>query len=199
MTRIVSAFLLYSGALLCLGTTGPIEIPLAQAQSGTPTPELSPLQRLRHRQTSPTPAPPAPTPAPPTPTIYKTPSGILTPRLVYPSPRSTGSGWGTLLETLPLMPDRDRALRMDGVFQQKVRLVNLRIQERQRRLHVLLEDWTSDPDQIRGIQAELSELRTERDRLALEHLLLMRQLERHFVIPPPAQSSPSPSPQADQE
>jgi len=49
------------------------------------------------------------------------------------------------------------------------------------------------------LQARLSQLRTERDRLALEHLLLMRQLQENFVIPtisrsPSPSSLPSPSP-----
>jgi len=107
-------------------------------------------------------------------------------------------GWAqpvhpVLLEGLPLFPDPDLAAALETDFSRQLAVINAQIGDRQAVLQTLLIRWESDADQVRHLQTRLSQLRTERDRLALEHLLLMRQLQENFVIPN-APRSPSPSP-----
>jgi hypothetical protein len=104
-----------------------------------------------------------------------------------------------LLEGLPLFPDPSLAQSLEADFNRQLAAINAQIGDRQAVLQALLLRWESDEGQIRRLQARLSQLRTERDRLALEHLLLMRQLQENFVIPtisrsPSPSSLPSPSP-----
>jgi hypothetical protein len=89
------------------------------------------------------------------------------------------------LRTLPLFPDLKLAEQLDADFTARVAALNDNIANKQRQLHRMLQDWSISENVIRLTQKELSQLRTERDRLALEHLLIMRQLERNFVIPSP--------------
>jgi len=107
-------------------------------------------------------------------------------------PRSTGLE-GIVLEGLTLLPDPDLATALEDQFTQRLSSVNAQISDRQAVLQQLLGRWESDDGQIRRLQARLSQLRTERDRMALEHLLMMRQLQEKFVIPPVSRS-PSPTP-----
>ncbi|NJL98182.1 MAG: hypothetical protein HC924_04830 [Synechococcaceae cyanobacterium SM2_3_2] len=90
---------------------------------------------------------------------------------------------GIDLDLLPLFPDQELATLMENQFNQRVAELNADIALRQADLHHWMVTWESDEAKIRETQAELSRLRTERDRLALEHLLVMRQLELHFIIP----------------
>ncbi|NJK63363.1 MAG: hypothetical protein HC921_12380 [Synechococcaceae cyanobacterium SM2_3_1] len=89
------------------------------------------------------------------------------------------------LRTLPLFPDLKLAEQLDTDFTTRVADLNDNIARKQRQLHRMLQDWSVSENVIRLTQKELSQLRTERDRLALEHLLIMRQLERNIVIPIP--------------
>ncbi len=96
------------------------------------------------------------------------------------------------LRTLPLFPDLKLAEQLDADFTARVADLNDNIAQKQRQLHGMLQDWSVSENVIRLTQKELSQLRTERDRLALEHLLIMRQLERNFVIPVPDFAMPQP-------
>ncbi|MDX2272927.1 MAG: hypothetical protein NW237_13410 [Cyanobacteriota bacterium] len=99
------------------------------------------------------------------------------------------------LVNLSLLPDGDLAESMDAQFNQEVAILNRQINDKQAQMHEQLLNWSSSPDQIRQIQVEVSNLKAERDRLALEHLLVMRQLQQRFVIPtrtPTAEGSPKP-------
>lgn len=96
------------------------------------------------------------------------------------------------LRTLPLFPDLKLAEQLDADFTTRVADLNDNIAKKQRQLHRMLQDWSVSENVIRLTQKELSQLRTERDRLALEHLLIMRQLERNFVIPVPDFAIPQP-------
>lgn len=90
---------------------------------------------------------------------------------------------GIDLGLLPLLPDLELAEQMQHQFQDQVTRINAQIAEKQADLHSWLSSWDTDETKIRAAQAELSRLRTERERLSLEHLLVIRQLERQFVIP----------------
>ncbi|MEN9205074.1 MAG: hypothetical protein Q6J68_02765 [Thermostichales cyanobacterium SZTDM-1c_bins_54] len=110
-------------------------------------------------------------------------------------PPSWAQSPSVVLEALPLFPDAELAADLETRFSQQLAAINAQIGDRQAVLQALLMRWESDEGQIRRLQARLSQLRTERDRLALEHLLLMRQLQENFVIPNYTRSpSPSPSP-----
>ncbi|GAB4217818.1 MAG: hypothetical protein OHK0012_23860 [Synechococcales cyanobacterium] len=115
----------------------------------------------------------------------QTPSPVPQPRPVSQS---------IVLEGLTLLPDPDLATVLEDQFTQRLGSVNAQISDRQAVLQQLLGRWESDDGQIRRLQARLSQLRTERDRMALEHLLMMRQLQEKFVIPPVSRS-PSPAPE----
>jgi hypothetical protein len=90
---------------------------------------------------------------------------------------------GIDLDLLPLFPDQELATQMESQFNQRVADLNAEIALKQADLHHWLVTWESDEAKIRETQVDLSRLRTERDRLSLEHLLVMRQLELHFIIP----------------
>lgn len=87
------------------------------------------------------------------------------------------------LETLTLIPDRVTAERLERLFGLRVQAINTQIAQHQTDLQKRLADLTSSDDEIRRLQAELSQLRVERDRLAIEHLLLMRQVTEKLVFP----------------
>lgn len=90
---------------------------------------------------------------------------------------------GIDLSLLPLLPDLELAQQVQHLFHDQVTRLNAEIAEKQADLHAWLSTWETDETKIRAAQAELSRLRTERERLSLEHLLVMRQLERQFIIP----------------
>jgi hypothetical protein len=117
-------------------------------------------------------------------------SSPLWPSLVPPSPDPVVD----LINQIPLLPDPDMARQVEIDFKENVAFLNQQIADHQTRLHSLLLNWSSDPSVIREIQAQLSELRTERDRLALEHLLILRQLERDFALPRSTTGDSSASP-----
>ncbi len=106
-------------------------------------------------------------------------------------PPPTLADLGIHLDRLALLPDADLAERMDVEFSQQLARLNAQIADKQERLYRLLQDWGSPEADIRQIQAQLSELRTERDRLALEHLLMLRQLQENFALPLPSRSAAS--------
>jgi hypothetical protein len=146
----------------------------------------------------------SPTPAkPPTPTAgTDAPAGLSFPTLLpWPGlPTFFPSEPEIDLTNLPLFPDLDTSKRVEAEFDSRVAELNSQIAGKQALLYNLLVNWASDVSEIRQIQVELSELRTERDRLALEHLLLLRQLEETFVIPVPfpstasSKTAPTPTP-----
>ncbi|MGQ9837934.1 MAG: hypothetical protein ACUVRV_08205 [Cyanobacteriota bacterium] len=108
-------------------------------------------------------------------------------------PPPTLADLGIHLEHLALLPDPDLAEQMDVDFRQQLARLNEQIAAQQEHLYRLLQDWGSNEEDIRQVQAQLSALRTERDRLALEHLLMLRQLQDNFSLPllsRPATSSP---------
>ncbi|MFS8885580.1 hypothetical protein [Synechococcus sp. H70.2] len=90
---------------------------------------------------------------------------------------------------LPLLPDPQLAEEMDREFSRRLARLNQQIASQQDRLYRLLQTWDSDEEEIRQVQAQLSQLRLERDRLALEHLLLLRQLQENFALPLPSRSA----------
>jgi hypothetical protein len=106
-------------------------------------------------------------------------------------PPPTLADLGIHLDHLALLPDADLAEQMDVEFSQQLARLNAQIADKQERLYRLLQDWGSAEADIRQIQAQLSELRTERDRLALEHLLMLRQLQENFALPLPSRSAAS--------
>ncbi|WP_244350170.1 hypothetical protein [Thermostichus vulcanus] len=106
-------------------------------------------------------------------------------------PPPTLADLGIHLDRLALLPDADLAEQMDVEFSQQLARLNAQIADKQERLYRLLQDWSSSEADLRQIQAQLSELRTERDRLALEHLLMLRQLQDSFALPLPNRSAAS--------
>ncbi|WP_051039836.1 hypothetical protein [Synechococcus sp. PCC 7336] len=96
------------------------------------------------------------------------------------------------LDALVLLPDRQTADWLEAQFEANVAILNDRITRRQAMLQDLLMDADSHDDRIRQVQSILSQLRTARDRLAIEHLLLIRKLSPDgtlpaAVTPPPAE------------
>lgn len=87
------------------------------------------------------------------------------------------------LGELQLIPNSKTAARLERQFGSQVKTINWRINQRKTELRLKLTDLTSSDREIRRLQAELSQLRTERDRLAIEHLLLMRQVTEKLVFP----------------
>ncbi|MEO0852207.1 MAG: hypothetical protein AAFY15_01710 [Cyanobacteria bacterium J06648_11] len=87
------------------------------------------------------------------------------------------------LDALTLIPDPRTAERLESLFRLRVSGINARIQRRQADLQGKLADANSNDDDIRRLQRELSNLRAERDSLAIEHLLLMRQVTEKLVFP----------------
>jgi len=104
-----------------------------------------------------------------------------------PSLADLGIHW----DRLALLPDPELAEEMDVEFSRRLARLNRQIADQQERLYRLLQTWDSDEADIRQIQAQLSQLRTERDRLALEHLLMLRQLQENFALPLPDRSAAS--------
>ncbi|MEN9202006.1 MAG: hypothetical protein Q6K80_10980 [Thermostichus sp. DG_1_6_bins_120] len=96
---------------------------------------------------------------------------------------------GIDLERLALLPDPELAEEMDNEFSRQLARLNGQIADKQERLLRLLQDWGASETEIRQMQIQLSALRTERDRLALEHLLLLRQLQENFALPLPSRSA----------
>lgn len=80
---------------------------------------------------------------------------------------------------------------MDREFSRRLARLNQQIASQQDRLYRLLQTWDANVEDIRQTQAQLSQLRFERDRLALEHLLLLRQLQENFALPLPRRSAAS--------
>ncbi|MEO1133869.1 MAG: hypothetical protein AAFX40_14330 [Cyanobacteria bacterium J06639_1] len=87
------------------------------------------------------------------------------------------------LDALTLIPDPRTAEQLESLFRLRVAGINDSIQRRQADLQGQLADASSNDDDIRQLQRELSNLRSERDRLAIEHLLLMRQVTEKLVFP----------------
>ncbi|MFS8854441.1 hypothetical protein NW851_01035 [Synechococcus sp. H55.7] len=106
-------------------------------------------------------------------------------------PSPTLADLGIHWDHLALLPDPELAEAMDREFNRRLARLNRQIANQQERLYRLLQDWDSDEADIRQIQSQLSQLRTERDRLALEHLLLLRQLQENFALPLPGRSAAS--------
>lgn len=117
-------------------------------------------------------------------------SSSIWPTLIQPSPDPVGD----LIEKIPLLPNPEMARQVEADFKENVAFLNQQIADHQTRLQSLLMNWSSEPSMIREIQAQLSKLRTERDSLALEHLLILRQLERDFTLPRSSSSEGSKSP-----
>ena len=89
------------------------------------------------------------------------------------------------LDSLVLLPSDDTVTWLDNRFSQQVAPLNDRIAFRQELLEELLSDPNSNDNRIRQVQSILSRLRAERDRMAIEHLLLVRQLSSEGVLPKP--------------
>lgn len=89
------------------------------------------------------------------------------------------------LNSLILLPSSDTVTWLDEQFSLEVAPLNARIAFRQELLEELLSDPNSNDNRIRQVQSILSKLRAERDRLAIEHLLLVRQLSDGGKIPNP--------------
>ncbi len=105
------------------------------------------------------------------------------------SPLPTSADLGIDWDRLALLPDLELAEEMDRQFSRRLARLNRQIANQQERLYRLLQTWDSDEDAIRQTQAQLSQLRLERDRLALEHLLILRQLQENFALPLPSRSA----------
>ncbi|MFS8900940.1 hypothetical protein NW845_06105 [Synechococcus sp. H60.2] len=104
-------------------------------------------------------------------------------------PPPTWADLGIHWDHLALLPDPELAEAMDREFNRRLARLNRQIANQQDRLYRLLQTWDSDEEEIRQVQAQLSQLRLERDRLALEHLLLLRQLQENFALPLPSRSA----------
>lgn len=163
----------------------------------TPTPNRSPFPGRLPRLTTPMVRLQSPTPERWRP-VLPSAEAELFPFSRFPllekmdPPPPTLADLGIHLERLALLPDPDLAEHMDVDFSQRLARLNAQIADKQERLYRLLQDWGSAEADIRQIQAQLSELRTERDRLALEHLLMLRQLQDNFALPLPSRSATSP-------
>ncbi len=127
--------------------------------------------------------------APKTEELSPFPNFPLLNRLDPPLP--TSADLGIEWDRLALLPDLELAEEMDRQFSRRLARLNRQIANQQERLYRLLQTWDSDEDAIRQTQAQLSQLRLERDRLALEHLLILRQLQENFALPLPARSAAS--------
>ena len=106
-------------------------------------------------------------------------------------PLPTLADLGIDWDRLALLPDPDLAEEMDREFSRRLARLNRQIANQQERLYRLLQTWDSDEADIRQAQAQLSQLRIERDRLALEYLLMLRQLQENFALPLPGPSAAS--------
>ncbi|MEN9231323.1 MAG: hypothetical protein Q6L68_10480 [Thermostichus sp. DG02_5_bins_236] len=163
----------------------------------TPTPNELPFPGRLPRLTTPMVRPQTPTPERWRP-VLPSAEAELFPFSRFPllekldPPPPTLADLGIDLEHLALLPDPDLAERMDVDFGQRLARLNEQIANQQERLYRLLQDWGSAEADIRQIQTQLSALRTERDRLALEHLLMLRQLQDNFALPLPSRSAASP-------
>ncbi len=104
-------------------------------------------------------------------------------------PLSPLADLGIEWDRLALLPDLELAEEMDKEFSRRLARLNRQIANQQERLYRLLQTWDSDEADIRQAQAQLSQLRLERDRLALEHLLILRQLQENFALPLPSPSA----------
>ena len=107
-----------------------------------------------------------------------------------PKPLPASGSMTDRLSRLPLFPDTKLAEALESDFRTQIAGLNTQIADKQIALQTMLSSWSSDVELIRKTQGVLSDLRRERDRLSLEHLLLMRQVREHFVIP--ARANPSP-------
>ncbi|MFS8851363.1 hypothetical protein NW832_01010 [Synechococcus sp. R5-16] len=156
--------------------------PSGQEPAPQPTNLPSPGSRL-------TPAPDQNQWAPPKTELSPFPDFPLLKELDPPPPSLADLGihW----DRLALLPDPELAEEMDVEFSRRLARLNRQIANQQERLYRLLQTWDSDEADIRQIQAQLSQLRTERDRLALEHLLMLRQLQENFALPLPDRSAAS--------
>lgn len=99
---------------------------------------------------------------------------------------------------LPLLPDPETALFLENTFSQQVASINHQIGEYQAELYTLLNDTYSSDRDIRRTQAIISQLRTERDRLSIEHLIKLRQVQDDLrleeLLPPFNRSASNPVP-----
>ncbi|MGK7911886.1 MAG: hypothetical protein AB4050_10465 [Synechococcus sp.] len=93
------------------------------------------------------------------------------------------------LSQLVLLPSPNTVTWLDKQFETEVASINSRIAFRQELLQQLLQDPDSSDDRIRQVQSILSQLRAERDRIAIEHLLLVRQVSENGSLPTQATSS----------
>ena len=93
------------------------------------------------------------------------------------------------LEHLILLPNLETIAWLDRQFAISVAPLNSRIELRQDMLLELLSQPSSSDGEIREVQSILSQLRSERDRMAIEHLLLVRQLSEEGKLPRPSEQS----------
>ncbi len=91
------------------------------------------------------------------------------------------------LELLILLPNTETIAWLDRQFAAAVAPINARIEFRQDLLLQLLSEPNTSDHQIRQAQLILSQLRAERDRMAIEHLLLVRQLSDDGKLPRPSE------------
>ena len=87
------------------------------------------------------------------------------------------------LSHMLLIPDTATVTWLDEQFEKEVEPLNSRISFRQQLLQDLLNDPDSNDNRIRQVQSILSQLRAERDRIAIEHLLLVRQVSENGALP----------------
>lgn len=161
--------------------------PSPNAQKPAPQPTNLPSPGSRRTPPVARPQPPAPDQTDPDPLLF--PDFPLLKELDPPPPSLADLGihW----DRLALLPDSELAEEIDVEFSRRLARLNRQIADQQERLYRLLQSWDSDEADIRQIQAQLSRLRTERDRLALEHLLMLRQLQENFALPLPDRSAAS--------
>lgn len=107
------------------------------------------------------------------------------PQPYQPEPQPLGID----LSELILLPSTATASWLDRKFETEVAPLNARIEFRQELLQQLLRNPDSNDDRIRQVQSILSQLRAERDRIAIEHLLLVRQVSTDGRLPTQATNS----------
>ncbi len=106
-----------------------------------------------------------------------------------PHPDETSSPLAVDLSQLVLIPNPATVSWLDEQFEIEIAPINSRIAFRQDLLQQLLSDPDSNDNRIRQVQSILSQLRAERDRIAIEHLLLVRQVNANRTLPTQATSS----------
>ncbi|MEM9568549.1 MAG: hypothetical protein AAF974_09605 [Cyanobacteria bacterium P01_E01_bin.34] len=100
-----------------------------------------------------------------------------------PYPHEITSPLTVDLSQLVLIPSPATVSWLDEQFEVEIAPINSRIAFRQDLLQQLLSNPDSSDNRIRQVQSILSQLRAERDRIALEHLLLVRQVNENGALP----------------